>query len=130
MADSLVINKNQISGRIAQSQTATRFAYAVAFCAVCTIEEDVPRGAWQPATSSSIPDLYICVYKVATPRQLLNEQHVLGLTRGIFIVLRRLPAPAGVFWLTLCASDCLVAVVVFRLLYCIGACRMEIENCS
>lgn len=30
--DSLAINKNQISGRIAQSQTATRFAYAVAFC--------------------------------------------------------------------------------------------------
>lgn len=31
--DSLVINKNQISGRIAQSQTATRFAYAV--CLLC-----------------------------------------------------------------------------------------------
>lgn len=57
-ADSLVINKNQISGRIAQSQTATRFAYAVAFCALCTLRRmcsvcgEGGKGAWQPSSSS------------------------------------------------------------------------------
>lgn len=31
--------------------------------------------------------VFVCLYyKVATPRQLLNEQHVLGLTRDIFTV--------------------------------------------
>lgn len=48
--------------------------------------------------------MYYLYYKVATPRQLLNEQHVLGLTRGSCIVswrpFRRI---AGVFfWLALC----------------------------
>lgn len=57
VADSLVINKNQISGRIAQSQTATRFAYAVAFCALCTLRRmcsvcgEGGKRAWQPTSS-------------------------------------------------------------------------------
>lgn len=61
VADSLVINKNQISGRIAQSQTATRFAYAVAFCALCTLRRmcsvcgEGGKRAWQPSSSPIRP---------------------------------------------------------------------------
>lgn len=57
VADSLAINKNQISGRIAQSQTAIRFAYAVAFCALCTLRRmcsvcgEGGKRAWQPSSS-------------------------------------------------------------------------------
>lgn len=141
VADSLVINKNQISGRIAQSQTATRFAYAVAYCALCTLRRmcsvcgEGGKGAWQPASSP--------IRSPACIKQRRLGSCFVGTTcfGPNSRYLHRLEAPpcpsrlllcciAGVLWLTLCASDCLVAVVVFRLLYCIGACRMEIENCS
>lgn len=88
----------------------------------------------------------VCLYyKAATPRQLLNEQHVLGLTRDIFTVCRRissllsllllllLPVPALLHLLASSLAHIvplLFVAVAFRLLYCIGACRMEIENCS
>lgn len=86
--------------------------------------------------------VFVLYYKVATPRQLLNEQHVLGLTRDIFTVSPSPSSPspaaaapcacsaasAGVFAGSHCGS--FFFAVAFRLLYCIGACRMEIENCS
>lgn len=48
------------------------------------------RGAERGRGGTTETCVCVCLhYEVATPRQLLNEQHVLGLTRDIFTVFRR-----------------------------------------